>query len=175
MRQEKFLIGVFDSEEKILAAAKSLASQKIVINDVYSPYPIHGIDAVIGIVRSRLPIVCFIAGLIGLLIALGFQTWVFAIDWPLIVGGKPFFALPAFIPVTFELTVLIAGLTTAAAFLLRSRLFPGNKVILIADQITNNHFVITIKKKDASINYDHVSSDLKKHGACEVREHEVEI
>ncbi len=170
---KRYLVGIFDSEVETLTATKELIAKNIRVDEVFSPYPIHGIDEVLGIKRSRLPIVCFIAGLIGFSIALFFQTWVFTDSWPMIVGGKPFNALPAFIPVTFELTVLIGGLTTVAAFLFRSKLFPMQSVSLIDPLLTDNHFVIAIEQRDASIDYTSVAARLKILGAIAVDEREV--
>ena len=81
------------------------------------PLPIHGIDDVLGIRRSRLTIVCFVAGLVGCAVGLLAQYWTSAVDWPLDIAGKPFDSLPAFVPVAFELTVLFGGLATALVLL----------------------------------------------------------
>lgn len=170
----KFLIGIFDDEESLVKSTKLMRDKKIPIYDIFSPYAIHGLDEIMGIKRSRLPIVCFIAGCIGLLIALSFQLWIFTKDWPINIGGKPFNSLPAFVPVSFEFTVLIGGLATVAAFLFRSKLFPGAQPKLFDSLTTDNHFVIAIEKKDASLDDLKLEEVLKANGAIEVREGEVE-
>ena len=109
----------------MLAAVATLRSAGVAIHDVFAPYPVHGLDQAMGIRRSRLPFVTLLAGLGGLCFALAFQYYTAVFDWPLDVGGKPENSTLAFVPVCFELTVLIGGLGTVGAFLLRARLFPG--------------------------------------------------
>lgn len=170
---KKFIIAIYDDEEKVLAATQKAHQNGIPIHDVYTPYAVHGLDEAMGIKRSRLSIVCFIAASFGCLLAIGFQLWVSSVSWPLNVGGKPFQAIPAFIPVTFELTVLIGGLVTTAAFLLRSRLLPGASPLLLDRKITDNRFVIAVAKTDASLDEKKVSLFFLKEFALEVHESEV--
>lgn len=170
---QKFLLGIFDDEGRILDAVRALHGNGVSIHDVYTPYAVHGLDDAMGIRRSRLPIVCFFAGGVGLLFAILFQIWVFTSSWPLNIGGKPFLSVPAFIPVTFEMTVLIGGLTTVAAFLLRSRLFPGACSKLLDPAITDNRFVVAIARNNASLDVAAVTELLISNGAALVREGEV--
>lgn len=170
---KKYFLGVYDDENHLLRATNSLRKAGIPIFDIFTPYAVHGLDEAMGIKRSRLPYVCFLAGMLGLLLAIGFQTWVFTLDWPLNVGGKPFNAFPAFMPVAFELTVLIAGLSTVAAFFIKSRLYPGATPILLDLATTDNHFVLAIEKKDASLDVERVEKIMRLCGAIAVREGEV--
>ena len=135
---------VFTSEEALVAAAKECRARGIEIVDVHSPHPIHGIDDVVGIRRSRISAVCLAGGVAGLSLALWLQYWTSATDWPLDVGGKPFDSLPAFVPVSFELTVLFAGLATAAALLIRSRLRPGRAPRLADAGVTDDRFALLV-------------------------------
>ena len=96
-----------------------------------------------GLRRSRLTWVCFAAGITGATVALGFQLWTSVVSWPLNVGGKPFASVPAFIPVTFELTVLSAALVSAATFLLRSHLGPGRRVVPLP-RVTDDRFTLVL-------------------------------
>jgi len=169
----KFLVGVFDEEDNIMGATKKIHDQGIKIYDVYTPYAVHGLDEAMGVKRSRLPFVTLVAGLLGCLLAVVFQEWVFTMDWPMIVGGKPHNSLPAFIPVTFELTVLIGGLTTVLAFFIRSRLRPGKKLKILDLNITDNKFVMAIEKVDASLDYKDVEQQLFNLGATCVEEREL--
>lgn len=175
MSKKRFLLGIFTQEDKAVEAIRELRCANVPIYDVFTPYAVHGLEDVMGIKRSRLPIVCFIAGLIGLVLALAFQTWVFTSSWPMNIGGKPHFALPAFIPVTFELTVLVGGLVSVAAFLIRSRLYPGASAYLVDAGVTDDKFVVAIHLKDASINADLVRVYLINSEADEVAEREVVI
>lgn len=166
----KFFIGIFDDESRVVAAVKTLRERGVPIHDVYTPYAIHGLDDAMGIKRSRLPIVCFFAGVLGLLFAVLFQSWVFMSSWPLNFGGKPFFALPAFVPVSFEVTVLVGGLTTVAAFFIRSKLYPGACPVKMDDGITDDKFVVAIAKNDASLDEAKVGGLMLELGAVSVRE-----
>lgn len=164
------ILGVFDDESRVLDTTRQIHENGVNIIDVYTPYPVHGLDDAMGIRRSRLPIVTFVAGLIGFVFAISFQTWVFTSAWPINFGGKPFFSLPAFIPVAFELTVLIAGLSTVAALFVRARLFPGAQAVLPDGGITNNRFVIAVDKSDQTVDYSKVVRFLRDQGAVDVRE-----
>src|SRR5262245_38069286 len=121
---ERFVVGSFSEPDGLLAAVATLRGAGVAIHDVFAPYPVHGLDQAMGIQRSRLPFVTLLAGLGGLCFALVFQYYTAVFDWPLDVGGKPENSTLAFVPVCFELTVLIGGLGTVGAFLLRARLFP---------------------------------------------------
>lgn len=161
-------IGVFEDEHHLLAAVAESRQRGLSIVDAYSPYPIHGIDELIGIQRSRLPLVCFVGGLTGLILGLLFQYWSSATSWPLNVGGKPFDSLPAFVPVAFELTVLFGGLATALMLMVRSRLWPGKKSRAI-EGVTDDHFALAIARKDAGLAAAELPALLGRHGAVQVR------
>ena len=105
-------VGFFEDEHDVLAAAKECRERQIPIADVVSPYPIHGLDAVLGLRPSRLPWVTLTGALVGAGLGLWFEYWSAWDNWPINVGGKPFDSLPAFVPVAFELTILFAGLAT---------------------------------------------------------------
>lgn len=166
-------IGVFERESDLLEAVAESRALGLDVIDAYSPYPIHGIDEVMGIRRSRLPLVCFIGGVIGLTLGLWFQYWTSATDWPLNVGGKPFNSLPAFIPVAFELTVLFGGLSVALMLLVRSGLWPGKRSRAI-EGTTDDRFALVIARKNADLRHDELPELLRRHGAVEVRREVVE-
>src|SRR5262245_37278153 len=112
---ERFVVGSFSEPDGLLAAVATLRGAGVAIHDVFAPYPVHGLDQAMGIRRSRLPFVTLLAGLAGLSFALVFQYYTAVFDWPLDVGGKPENSTLAFVPVCFELTVLIGGLSTVGA------------------------------------------------------------
>ena len=103
---KEVLFGLYDDEVDLLKAVQQAKDDHLDIMDVYSPFPVHGLDPILGLEESRLHIAGFIYGAIGTLTAFLFMTWVFTRDWPIIFGGKPYWSVPAFIPITFELTVL---------------------------------------------------------------------
>jgi hypothetical protein len=162
----------FEREEDILAATYAARRAGLVVHDTYTPYAVHGMDEAMGIQPSRLPYVCFGAGLTGLSCAWGLQYWASVVSWPLNVGGKPAHSLPAFIPVMFELTVLFAALTTVAALFLRERLIPGARAKVIK-RVTDDRFALAL---DASADgFDRVEARalLEHHGAVETAVEEV--
>ena len=164
------LLGIFDDEHKVLEATRKIHENGVNILDVFTPYPVHGMDDAMGIRRSRLPIVTFVVGLLGGAMALFFQLWVFTSAWPINIGGKPFASIPAFIPITFEVTVLLGGLSTVLALFIRAGLYPGAKPSLPAEGITNDQFVIAIDRADKTVDYSKVIKFLRDQGAVDVRE-----
>lgn len=165
------IYGVFDDEEILLSAIPSLKSKGVDCKDVQSPFPIHGIEKVIGVPRTRISITSFLYGITGTSLAL-LMTWYMMIeDWPINIGGKPNFAfylnLPAFIPVTFEMTVFCAAHGMAITFLLRSKLLPGVTAPVPHPRITDDKFILHVDVKDES-KLDEVSAQLKGAGASEV-------
>lgn len=142
---KKYTFGIFDDEEKLLKAGNSLKEKNIKIIDFYTPFPVHGLDKIQGIERTKLPYVTFIAGGIGLALAIGFQVWTSAFAWPINVGGKPMLSIPAFIPVTFELMVLFGALTTVLAFFVKSNLYPTKENIILSKFQLDNRFVVLVE------------------------------
>lgn len=164
------LIGYFTDDEHALEAARELLQRGQPISEVFSPYPIHGIDQVLGRRRSRLPWVCFIGGVTGLVVAMGFQIWSSSVDWALNIGGKPFVSTPAFIPVAFELTVLFAALGTVFALLAVAGLFPGKRVRRPLTGTTDDRIAIVVTETDAAFDSTAVIALLNKHHAVDIEE-----
>jgi hypothetical protein len=146
-----FVVATFSDPEVLLNAVVAVRAEDFRIYDVYSPYPIHGMDEAMGIRHSRLPWVTLVAGFFGLCLALGFQFYTTVLDWPLNVGGKPDNSTLAFVPISFELTVLIGGLATAAALLFRAQLFPGKKERLAVPGITDDKFALVLRKRTGDL------------------------
>ena len=136
------VFGLYDDELQLIEAVRQARAQHLEIHDVYTPFPVHGLDPVLGLEESRLHIGGFVYGACGTLLAFGFMTWVFTRDWPIIIGGKPYFAAPAFIPITFELTVLFAAIGMTLSFYLICGLGPGAREENIDDRITDDKFCI---------------------------------
>ena len=148
MRKQNNITVSFDDEVPLLQAVRILRDNKEIITDVLSPFPVHGLDEALSLKRSRIPVVGFIFGALGAILAFGFQAWVFTVSYPLIIGGKPFFSVPTFIPITFEVTVLFAGLSMVAALLVRSKLKPDIRFKPVDERITDDRFVILINAED---------------------------
>lgn len=152
---DEVLIEIFDDEENLVAAAHELKKQGARLVDFHTPFPVHGLDDLLDIKRSRLPNVTLVAGAIGLLVAIIFQVWTSAFAWPINVGGKPMLSIPAFIPITFELMILFGALSTVAAFLFVSNLFPSKEAELYDLKQTDNKFVIVFRKENESKNMEY--------------------
>ncbi|MBI3193454.1 MAG: DUF3341 domain-containing protein [Ignavibacteriae bacterium] len=147
---KRLLINVFEHEHDILGATKAARENDYTIVDVFTPYAVHGLDAAQGLKKSKLPFVCFALGLTGAVAKLGFQIWTSASSWALNVGGKPFKSVPAFVPVTFEIMVLFAGVGTVLTFFMISKLRPGKKPKMNFSGATDNKFVLVLEQTDAA-------------------------
>ncbi|MHA6249004.1 DUF3341 domain-containing protein [Pontibacter sp. CAU 1760] len=170
---KKFILGIYEDEDVLLHAIENIRAAGTKIYEVFSPYPIHGIDDVLGIKRSRLPIVAFFGGLTGMSFALWMQIWMLGFDWPMIIGGKPHIALPSFIPVTFELTVLFAAFSMVIAFFIVSNLKPSLRVNMLDKRSTDDKFVMAIEVKEGVTDLEALNKLLRSNGAVEVNEKEV--
>jgi hypothetical protein len=169
MIQRNNILISFDDEVPLLQAVRKLRDNKEIITDVLSPFPVHGLDEALSIKRSRIPVVGFIFGAIGALLAFGFQAWVFTVSYPLIIGGKPFFSVPTFIPITFEVTVLFAGLSMVAAMLIRSKLKPEIRFEPVEARITDDRFVILVEAEDEETTLSRIRSLLSGIHTIEIR------
>jgi hypothetical protein len=169
----QFLVATFSNEQTLRCATRGLRDRGFRIHDIYTPYPVHGLDELMGVGQSRLPIATLVGGLAGGAAALAMQFYMAVFDWPLNVGGKPPNSTLAFVPITFELTILCAGLLTAAAFLIRSRLMPGARAARFADRTTEDVFALVLRRRDATFDADGARRLLLENGAAQVTLREV--
>ena len=116
------LIAEFASPQDLVRAAERIRDAGYTKWDAHTPFPVHGLDSAMGIRSTRLPFFVLGAGIVGATSGLLMQWWMNAIDYPIIISGKPFNSLPADIPVTFELTVLLAALTAFFGMLIGNAL-----------------------------------------------------
>jgi hypothetical protein len=166
----RLFVGVFEDEEHILAVTREARRLGYEIADVYTPYAVHGLDEAMGLRRTRLPWISFSFGLLGAALKVWFEVWTTAIDWPLNVGGKPWNSLPAFVPITFEVMVLLAGLSTLFAFFVLRRLYPGKKPKMPYPGVTDNRFVLVLVETDAAFDFYTVKALCERHHAVHVEE-----
>ena len=145
---KKFVSGYFLDEHDLIEAIKKLKDKKANIKDVFTPFPIHGLDDLLGLKKSRIPTVGFIFGAIGAIGAFVFQAWIFTTSYPVDIGGKPKLSIPTFIPVIFETTVLFAAIAIVFAFLIRSKLGLGANNKIYNNKITDDHFVVLLESED---------------------------
>ncbi|KIC91103.1 DUF3341 domain-containing protein [Flavihumibacter sp. ZG627] len=145
MAIKKFVVGSFDDEAVLFPAVKKVRKAGYKIHDVYTPFPIHGLDQVMGLRDTSLHTAGFIYGITGTATALSFMGWVFTRDWPLNIGGKPNFPLPAFIPITFELTVLFSAVGMVLTFCYLCQLAPFVKKHHFHERATDDLFVMVLE------------------------------
>jgi hypothetical protein len=161
---------IYDDEEPLMASVKSLRSQGIRITDAFTPFPVHGLDTAMGLPRTRLAICAFIYGITGASLATLMMWYMMVGDWPTDVGGKPSFSyymnVPAFIPITFESTVLCAAHGMAITFFLRSWLVPGAKAKNPDPRTTDDKFMMVVETKEE--NKANVEALLRTGGASEI-------
>jgi hypothetical protein len=146
----RFVVASFEREGDLLRAVEAARSSGWRVRDVCTPYAVHGLAEAMGLKRSWLPRACLAFGVCGVAAALSFQYWASGWDWPLNVGGRPWNALPAFVPVTFETMVLCAGLGLVLTWLIVCRLYPGKKPTPLVPQASDNRFALIVEESDES-------------------------
>jgi hypothetical protein len=143
---------VFDDPDKALLAVRGFRSAGYTIEDVHTPFPVHGMVEAMGLRETRLAYGPLVGGIVGLTIAICLQTWTHAVSWPLNVGGKSMTAIPAIVPVSFEMTVLLAGLATFATLLVAARLWPRGRSPASQPHLraSDDRFVVVVVERDGS-------------------------
>jgi hypothetical protein len=171
MSNTKYILGSFADPDELMEGIDKLQKNNISIYDCYTPMPIHGIEAKLGVKPSRLPIAAFIFGALGTISGFSLLYYTLVYDWPMNIGGKPAFAIPDFVPVTFELTILFCALGMVSTFFFRNHLFPGRAPRVMDLRATDDRFILAV---DARENTDHerIESLLKEAGAVEVKYNE---
>jgi Protein of unknown function (DUF3341) len=145
MAIKKFAVAAYDDDDKLFPAVKKIRHSGYKIHDVYTPFPVHGLDEAIGLGETSLHTAGFIYALCGTSTAVGFISWIYTADWPINYGGKPHFALPAWIPITFELTVLFAAVGMVMTFCYLNQIMPGVKKHVFHPRQTDDTFVIALE------------------------------
>tara|TARA_B000000532_G_C18860055_1_gene403688 strand:- start:259 stop:789 length:531 start_codon:yes stop_codon:yes gene_type:complete len=163
---------MYDDDDKLMEAARELVGKGVHVNEVYSPFPIHGIDPIIGVKRTRLAIASFMYAMTGMSLAI-LGMWYFMIsDWPMNIGGKPSFSLfeniPSFIPVTFEFSVLCGAHGMAITYLLRNGTLPGMPASNPDPRTTDDKFVMEITTSTNSLNAKKLEAAIKKTALLEL-------
>lgn len=156
---------LFDTPGEILHAARAVRDAGYTNYDVNTPYPVHGMDRVMRLKPSTLSYVALVLGLTGTFSAIFFMWWVSAVNYPLVIGGKPYFSLPAFIPITFEVTVLLASIGTVVAMLFIYFKLPNNSYPLhdtdYMRAVSSDKFGIVIMARDPMFDEEKITSLFK--------------
>ena len=163
------VLGLFSQAENIVDAAKQIRPRRLGRLEAYTPYPVHGLDRAIGLAPSRLGRLVMLMGVLGAGLALLFEGWVSAVDYPLVTGGKALFSWQAFVPVMFEVTVLFATFTAGLAMLFALNKLPffGHPVLhskAIKD-ITRDKLALSIEATDAAFDAEAARQALVENGA----------
>jgi hypothetical protein len=145
MAVKKFVVGCFTEENVLFDAVKKVRKSGYKMHDVYTPFPIHGLDKAMGLRDTSIHTAGFLYALFGTTSVLAFMTWSFTLDWPLNIGGKPHFALPAWIPITFEFTVLCSCVGMVITFCYLCQLAPFVKKHHFNLRSTDDQFTMVIE------------------------------
>ena len=171
---EKKIYGIlaeFDTATELVDAAREVRDAGYKKTDAFSPFPLHEIDEALGIKRSILPFLVLGGGVAGLLAGLSLQYFVHVIDYPLNVGGRPYFSLPSFIPPSYELTILFAAFTAVFGMLLLNGLPQPYHPVFNVPRFalaTREKFFLLIEKKDPQFDYEKTRSFMEGLGGQEV-------
>jgi Alternative complex III, ActD subunit len=159
------IMAEFSSAEELLAVARRAREAGYRNLDAYSPFPIHGMDEALALPKTRIPLLVLLGGLAGLALGLGLQYWVSAIDYPIMVGGKPYASWPAFVPVAFELTILLAGLTGGIGMLALNGLPMPYHPVFNVERFTlasNDRFFLCIEATDPKFHREETKTFLEE-------------
>jgi hypothetical protein len=167
------LMAEFDSPDALVAAARSAFAEGFRKMDGYSPFPVDGLAEALGFHRTRVPLIVLIGGIIGCLGGFFLQYWVSVIDYPINVGGRPLNSWPAFVPVTFELTILIAALSAFLGVLALNGLPMPYHPVFNVDRFelaSRNRFFLCIESGDPKFDSDRTRKFLESVGSQGVYE-----
>ena len=155
MTNTKIVYGLYDDDDVLMSAIKKIQGKGISIQEVYTPFPVHGLDKLLKLKDTRLPYVAFAYGIYGLSLA-SLVTWYMMIsDWPQDIGGKPSFSwgenMPAFVPIMFEITIFCTAHLMSLTYLVRNKLYPGAAPQNPDPRTTDDKFLIEIASKDVDL------------------------
>lgn len=165
---KKFIVGNFYEENVLFPAVTKVRRAGYKLHDVFTPFPIHGLDKQMGLKDTSLHVAGFIYGITGTTVAVSFITWALSVDWQINFGGKPYFSLPAWIPIMFELTVLFSAVGMVMTFCWLCQLAPFVKKDHFNPRSTDDTFVMAIECTDKT-NEAEAIAFLQSIGASEVQ------
>jgi hypothetical protein len=170
MSSSKVIYAIYNDDDVLMNAVKKTRAAHHHIEEVFTPFPVHGLDKAMGIAPSRLAICAFLYGCVGISFATFMMSYIMIHDWPQDIGGKPSFSfiqnMPAFVPIMFEMTVFFAAHLMVITFYMRSKLWPFKKAENPDVRTTDDHFLMEIAIKD---NEEELVSFFKNTGAVEVK------
>lgn len=166
---DKVIHAIYNDDDVLMAAVKTVKAKRFHIEEIYTPFPVHGLDKAMGLAPTRIAIAAFMYGCVGLTVATIMMNFIMIEDWPQNIGGKPSFSyienMPAFVPIMFELTVFFAAHLMVITFYLRSRMWPFKKAENPDPRTTDDHFLMEIAVHN---NENELTDLLKETGAVEI-------
>jgi len=175
---DKVIYAMYDDDDVLKDGAKKLVSKGVKVTEVFSPFPIHGIDPIIGVENTRLGIMAFIYGLTGLTLATLGMRYFMIVDWPMNIGGKPNFSylenILSFVPISFEFTVLCAAHGMAITYFLRNKTLPGMPAQNPDPRTTDDRFVMEFRTSENSqFTADELEALIKDTGIVELDQKDI--
>ena len=169
MEASKVIHAIYTDDDVLMSAVKKVKAERYHIEEIYTPFPVHGLDKAMGLAPTRIAITAFMYGLVGLSVAITMMNFIMIEDWPQDIGGKPSFSyienMPAFVPIMFELTVFFAAHLMVITFYLRSRMWPFKNAENPDPRTTDDHFLMEIAVNG---NEEALTTLLKETGAVEI-------
>ena len=169
MESSKVIHAIYTDDDVLMSAVKKVKAAKHHIEEIYTPFPVHGLDKAMGLAPTRIAITAFMYGCLGLTVAIVMMNYIMIEDWPQNIGGKPSFSymenMPAFVPIMFELTVFFSAHLMVITFYLRSRMWPFKKAENPDPRTTDDHFLMEIPVHG---NEKELKSFLADTGAVEI-------
>ncbi|MDG1730537.1 MAG: DUF3341 domain-containing protein [Algibacter sp.] len=169
MEASKVIHAIYTDDDILMSAVKKVKTEKFHIEEIYTPFPVHGLDKAMGLAPTRIAITAFMYGLVGLTVSILMMNFIMIEDWPQNIGGKPSFSyienMPAFVPIMFELTVFFAAHLMVITFYLRSRMWPFKNAENPDPRTTDDHFLMEIAVHG---NEKELESLLSETGAVEI-------
>ncbi len=169
MEASKVIHAIYTDDDVLINAVKKVKAERHHIEEIYTPFPVHGLDKAMGLAPTRIAIAAFMYGCVGLTVAVVMMNFIMIEDWPMDIGGKPSFSyienMPAFVPIMFELTVFFAAHLMVITFYLRSRMWPFKKAENPDPRTTDDHFLMEIAVHG---NENELTELLKETGAVEI-------
>lgn len=166
----KVIHAIYNDDDILMNAVKAVRKEHYHIEEVYTPFPVHGLDKAMGLAETRIAITSFMYGLVGLTVSIVMMNFIMIQDWPQDIGGKPSFTylenMPAFVPIMFELTVFFAAHLMVITFYMRSKLWPFKSAENPDPRTTDDHFLMAIDTGKHDV--DKMSQFLKDTGAIEI-------
>lgn len=148
MESSKVIQAIYTDDDVLMAAVKAVKAERHHIEEIYTPFPVHGLDKAMGLAPTRIAITSFMYGCLGLTVAIVMMNFIMIQDWPQNIGGKPSFSyvenMPAFVPIMFELTVFFAAHLMVITFYLRSKMWPFKKAENPDPRTTDDHFLMEV-------------------------------